>query len=155
MVLVAKALNFIVDRAKPHELEQVMSLLSICSLTAVGMDMHFETYWVVRDKGRIIGSVGLEVYENSGMLRSFAVHPEYRNHGIGRALAQALLEYAKSIGLKKVFLLTKTAPLYFARLGFEAIDESQVEPAVSDSLLFKEVCCEHEVIMVRGTEAIQ
>ncbi|MGE5417717.1 MAG: GNAT family N-acetyltransferase [Acidobacteriota bacterium] len=146
-------MNFSVEQAQSHELEQVMLLLTTCSLTTVGMDKHFETYWVIRDKGRIVGSVGLEVYENSGMLRSFAVHPDYRNLGLGRALAGTLMEYARSIGLDKIFLLTKTAPLYFARLGFQAIDESLVEPAVSDSLLFKEVCCEHEVIMLRSTDS--
>lgn len=147
-------MNFSVERAQSNELPEVMSLLKECLLTTVGVDMHFETYWVVRDNDRIVGSVGLEVYESIGMLRSFAVHPDYRNLGLGRALTGNLLAYARKIGLVKVFVLTKTAPLYFARLGFQTIDESLVESVVKDSLLFKEVCCEHEVIMVRSTDAI-
>jgi N-acetylglutamate synthase-like GNAT family acetyltransferase len=46
-------------------------------------------FWVVRDRKRVVGAVGLERYGAVGLLRSLVVAPEHRSRGLGLALVAA------------------------------------------------------------------
>lgn len=75
--------------------------------------------WLVAEKDdRIAGCVSL-VYFNEALceVRSLAVHPDYRGHGIASALVEAALELAREQGVQRVLTLTRATPL-FERLGF-------------------------------------
>ena len=74
---------------------------------------------VVRDN-HIIGCAALYPLDNSSAeIACFAIHPDYRNQGIGQALLKALEERAHSHGLRQLFLLTTQAQHWFTQHGFQ------------------------------------
>ena len=51
-------------------------------------------------------------------VRSMAVHPDYKRHGIGAEIVKKLLIEGHEVGVKKFFTLTYT-PEFFQSLGFK------------------------------------
>jgi amino-acid N-acetyltransferase len=88
---------------------------------------HFQHFLVARRVGRVIGSVGVERYGLSALLRSLAVAPEYRGQGLGRALVERPLQEAREQGVKRIVLLTETAPEFFPKFGFRHIAGEETE----------------------------
>ena len=55
-------------------------------------------YLVAEDQGRIIGYAGAWIVLDEAHVTNVAVTPEYRGMGWGRALMEALLQYAANLG---------------------------------------------------------
>ena len=77
--------------------------------------------------GRIVGCCALKPHPETDCheLAKIAVAPEAQGKGIGRKLGEALLDYAKSHGVKRIFLegntrLEASIALY-RKLGFKEI----------------------------------
>jgi amino-acid N-acetyltransferase len=85
--------------------------------------------------GQVIGCGALHVmWEDLGEVRTLAVQPAHKGKGIGAALLEALLEHAKSLGLRRVFCLTFETS-FFSRAGFAAIEDAPVDASVYAELL--------------------
>jgi amino-acid N-acetyltransferase len=95
---------------------------------------------VAEADGAIVGAAGLEVYGTFGLLRSVVVAPSWRGRGLGGSLVRERLGYATSRGLHCVYLLTTTAPAWFARLGFTAVERENTPAAVRRSPEFSSIC---------------
>lgn len=54
----------------------------------------------VRDGGRLVGVVGVEVYGCVGMLRSLAIEPAHRHSGLGGGLVSATETWAAEQGVR-------------------------------------------------------
>jgi len=134
-------------KAQPDDLTAVLALLAEASLPREGVAEHFAHFLVARAGSEVVGSVGMEPYGSSALLRSLVVAEEYRKRGLGRALAERLLREAGARGVKRVFLLTETASDFFAALGFRRIGRDQADPAVQGSVEFGPVCCQSAVCM--------
>ena len=63
------------------------SLALLLSETAVG--------FVVCDGARAVAYAGMMCVAGEGQITNVAVHPDYRRHGLGRAVVEALLQYAR------------------------------------------------------------
>ena len=92
-------------------------------------------FFVIRDGERIVGTAALKiVWEDLAEIRSVLVIEEYKGKGWGRALIKACIEEAKSLGVKRVFVLTNS-PEYFSKLGFRLVDKRELPHKVwSDCL---------------------
>ncbi len=78
------------------------------------------------ETGQIIGCGALEVvWEDLAEVRSVAVLSAAQNAGMGTRLIQALLDEARDMGVKRVFVLTYR-PNLFKRLGFEEIEKNEL-----------------------------
>src|SRR5579875_709149 len=85
--------------------------------------------------GAIAGCGALHVmWEDLAEIRTLAVHEDCQGHGIGRRIAESLLDRARRLGVRRVFVLT-FAVRFFARLGFTEIDGTPVSPEVYAELL--------------------
>lgn len=86
--------------------------------------------------GEVIGCGALHVmWEDIAEVRTLATSSEWRGHGVGRALLEALLAEAVSLGVNRVFCLTFEVD-FFTRHGFEVMaDQSAVDPEVYSELL--------------------
>lgn len=102
------------------------------------------------DHRQLVGVAGLEVCCNDALLRSVAVQPEWRSHGVGRELIHEIVTHAESRGIRALYLLTLTADRYFPRFGFEPVDRSSVPADVAETEEFKSVCCASAVTMKRS-----
>lgn len=68
---------------------------------------------------KIIGTGALHLTWNElAEVRSMAIQPEYKRHGIGAEIVKKLLEEGKEVGVKKFFTLTYS-PEFFQSLGFK------------------------------------
>jgi amino-acid N-acetyltransferase len=74
----------------------------------------------------------------------------FRRKGYGKMLTLKLIEYAREIKLKEVYLLTTTAKEFFEKLGFEEVNRDQVPSEVKNSNEFKYLCPSTAICMKFG-----
>jgi amino-acid N-acetyltransferase len=74
------------------------------------------------------------MWEDVAEVRTLAVDPVVRGHGVGHDLLAQLLDRARALGVRRVFCLTFEVD-FFARHGFAELDGSPVDPKVYDELL--------------------
>lgn len=115
----------------------VSDLSSSLSLSLLGM----------RESGRLVGVVGIEVYGAVGMLRSLAVASARRNTRLGVSLVSNAEALAAERGVKTLYLLTSTAAEFFARLGYEAIPRSEAPAAIAATAQFSDLCPASSTLM--------
>lgn len=118
----------------------VSRLLEEASLPIEGVAEHFDTFLVAQIDNAVIGSIGLELYGQTALLRSAVVSPSWRNSGVGTALYNALIERAKQYGVRQLILLTNTAEKYFEKKGFTKIDQRSVSGPITQSVEFTGSC---------------
>ena len=81
-----------------------------------------KNFMIARGKdGSIIGVVGVEMYQESGLLRSLVVHPAYRGTGLGSLLTRKIESFALHNGVKTLYLLTMISADFFQRIGYEVM----------------------------------
>ncbi len=136
-----------ITRAEPGALAEVVSLLQIASLPVTGVAEHFESFLVARaGDGSLAGCVGLEIYDDVGLLRSLAVASPARGSGLGTELVERLFDLARSRGVETLYLLTTTAEDTFPRFGFV---REEADPKLQDSEELKEACPASAILMHR------
>lgn len=130
-----------IDPMRPSDLDAVHTLLDACNLPFTGLDAHVANAIVARDGERIIASAALEVYPPYALLRSVAVDATRRGEGLGQLITSEAIALARRQGLRRVYLLTETAPAFFPKLGFAPVARADVAAEVQRSVEFTTVCC--------------
>jgi N-acetylglutamate synthase-like GNAT family acetyltransferase len=134
--------------ATAGDLEEIKGFLRRNGLPDLGVDEWVENFFIIEDEdGRWVGVAGLEVYGESGLLRSVAVDWESRKKGHGRKLVSVVVEAARSRGIRRLYLLTDDASSYFEGRGFQVVDRNDVDEVVKTSLEFTEACPESATVM--------
>ena len=90
-------------------------------LSVEDLPADLDNFFIAVDYDNVVGAVGLEKYNNCGLLRSLVVNKDYRNKKIATKLVQHIEKKAKDLGVDCIYLLTETAPDYFARIGYKKI----------------------------------
>jgi amino-acid N-acetyltransferase len=148
MIAAASSMSEItITPAAATDLEPIKALLVANGLPTAGVDDHWKTFLVARDGATLVGCGGAEAYQFAALIRSVAVTPEYRSHGIGRKLVRQLLDRLASRGLREFYLLTTTAEAYFKKRGFKPIDRDEVHPQLLSSREFQDACPSTAVCM--------
>ncbi|MGE3831471.1 MAG: arsenic resistance N-acetyltransferase ArsN2 [Parvibaculaceae bacterium] len=78
----------------------------------------------------ICGYGGIELHGRDALIRSLVVLPVFRSNGIGKKCVDQLERLARSAGATQGFLATTTAKGFFERVGYRAIDRSEVPPRI-------------------------
>jgi amino-acid N-acetyltransferase len=84
--------------------------------------------------------VGLELFGETGLLRSLAVRRDLRGAGFGGRLVQAAEDAAMNQGATNLFLLTTTAEAFFGSRGYERCDRVTAPPAIKATAEFTSLC---------------
>jgi amino-acid N-acetyltransferase len=134
--------------AKRKDLDDILKLLEEVSLPTLGVSKHLHNYLVARDGETLVGAIGMELYGETGLLRSAAVSPGWQGKGVGGRLYDALIGNARELGIDRLVLLTNTAEKYFARRGFKTIDRATLSGPVTLSVEFTDACPSHAVCMM-------
>ena len=74
------------------------------------------------------------LWEDLAEIRTVAVDPEWHGHKIGHRLVHALLDTARDLGVRRVFVLTFETE-FFGSFGFTPIDGTPVPHEVYEQLL--------------------
>jgi amino-acid N-acetyltransferase len=128
------------ERAAPADLPAARNLLSDCALPVVDVHQHWEHFVTAKDGADLVGVAGLEFLGRTALLRSFAVAPRYRSHGVGTALYRRVLAHAHLRGVTTLYLLTLSAQDYFSKLGFQAVVRNAVPDEVQATAEFRNLC---------------
>jgi N-acetylglutamate synthase-like GNAT family acetyltransferase len=141
--------GIVIRPAGRGDLHAIESLLGMCDLPLVGVEEHLGYYLVAEDAGRILAVIGLEAYGRHGLLRSAAVHPDWRGRHLGHTLVERLIAEAEMRGIRTLYLLTTTAEHFFPRFGFRRTTREEVPKEVQASAEFQGACPASAVTMVR------
>jgi amino-acid N-acetyltransferase len=99
-----------------------------------------QEFWVAEHDGEVVGCGALHVmWSDLGEVRTVAVNPAVTGHGIGHAIVDRLLEVARELQLKRLFVLTFETE-FFARHGFAEIEGTPVTAEV-----FEEMCRSYDI----------
>ena len=142
-----------IDVASKSDHASIVVLLQETNLPPDGIEPHLDNFLVMRHPEAVAGpqflvaSVGLEIYGESALLRSLAVHPDFQNRGLGTKLVERITEVAKRKGITKLFLLTDTAEEYFKKKGFVVVSRDQVPEDMKRSIEFTTLCTSSPSLM--------
>jgi amino-acid N-acetyltransferase len=117
-----------IRKALPQDIPQIRNFLRefnekwlLVPRTMADLYSQVRDYFIIHDiygPFQIAGVAALHVcWENTGEIRSLAVHEKYQKQGMGKALLMACLDEAWDLGLKNIFILTRI-PDYFERILF-------------------------------------
>lgn len=99
-----------------------------------------QEFWVAEHEGRVVGCGALHVlWADLGEIRTVAVNPSMTGHGIGHAIVDRLLQVARELALKRLFVLTFETE-FFARHGFTEIEGTPVTAEV-----YEEMCRSYDI----------
>ncbi len=123
------------------DLDSVNTLLLQAGLPALtaapGIQLNV---WGARVAAGLVGSAALEVHGGHGLLRSLVVIPAVRGRGIGAQLVARAEKQARRSGLQGLYLLTDTAPDFFRRLGYQAVQRASTPAEIRASEEFSRLC---------------
>lgn len=136
--------------ARPSDLAAIQSLLKQCNLPYEDISPHLANFMMAKIGERVIGVNGMEIYEEDALLRSLAVDMALRNRGISRELNNRILERARLLGIKNLYLLTQTVENYAAKSGFHKIDRASVPESIQATTEFKSLCPQSAVCMLKS-----
>ena len=128
----------------------IIDLLRTEKLPVEDLPESLDNFFVATDNNKIIGAIGLELYDKYGLLRSLIVNSDYRNQHVAGELIKALEKKAAGAGLSTVYLLTETAPLYFEKKGYARILRDDVPDVVKQSSEFRHVCPTSAIVMKKS-----
>ena len=99
-----------------------------------------QEFWVAELDGEVVGCGALHVlWSDLGEVRTVAVDPKVKGHGIGHTVVDRLLEVARELQLERLFVLTFETE-FFGRHGFTEIEGTPVTAEV-----YEEMCRSYDI----------
>lgn len=141
--------HIIIREAIKDDLKAIKSLLDNASLPVIDIKKHLLNFLVLEKSGKLIGTIGMEFYEDTALLRSLAIQKNYRNKGYGQEIYYALISKAKKMNVNSIYLLTETAEGFFSKEGFQKIAREQVPPSIKQTHEYSTLCPEGAICMVK------
>jgi amino-acid N-acetyltransferase len=106
--------------------------------------------FVVAEADTFAGCCALAVLTRDlAEIRSLAVRPETSGRGVGKALVDACVEQARTLGLRRVFALT-LVPEFFERCGFTLISLGRLpeKSAAECPVCPKRFACDEQAMLL-------
>lgn len=112
---------------------------------------HLDRFQIATDPtGSLVACVGLEIHGDAALLRSLAVAAPHRRHGLGDAAVAAAERLARSVGVRRFYLLTTTAASFFAARGYRRHERAGAPPALQRTTEFSTLCPASAVCMTKN-----
>lgn len=122
-------------------LDDILALLAASDLPLSDIDANQPPqFFGMRDEAGLVALVGLEHFGSVALLRSLAVAPSHRGLGLAAQLVAFIEQYAHAQGADRLFLLTTSAAVLFARLGYLPTARSTAPPAIQATAQFSGLC---------------
>jgi amino-acid N-acetyltransferase len=107
---------------------------------------HFLLGW---DGDRLVAVVGLEIKDRGALLRSLAVDAAHRNRKIATGLVNKIEDYAQSLQVDSLYLLTLTAEAFFKKCGYRTTARDSAPAGIQGTAEFKNLCPATAACMVK------
>jgi amino-acid N-acetyltransferase len=131
------------------ERQEVISLLQQQNLPVADIDED-KLLYLLLDGERTVGTAGLELFEDCGLLRSVSIIKEEQGRGYGRIINEQMENEAKESGIRCMYLLTTTAKDFFGKQGYLAIGRDEVPEAIKQTAEFSSLCPSSAVLMKKN-----
>lgn len=128
------------QKAKPSDLNLIKNILKTNELPYEDLETSNVELFLTYKNAKFIGVIGLERFDDTGLLRSMTIEEKYRRKGYGKKICQKLFDYSKNTGIKELYLLTCTAKDFFEKIGFEVISRENVPDSIKSTTEFSELC---------------
>lgn len=119
----------VIRKANKQDLESLQAFLSKAKLGTDGLNEETINYFLLLEnpEGTIRGSLGMEAFGESGLLRSLVVTPGQADKEIF-VLFEQMVQLAKEKGMKSLFLATnKSVALpFFELMGFRKLGRDEL-----------------------------
>ncbi|WP_027802693.1 arsenic resistance N-acetyltransferase ArsN2 [Paraburkholderia dilworthii] len=137
--------------ARSDDLDVVKALLSENELPAADVTAGLLADFLVAEDagGKNIGSVGVERFGHSALLRSLAVARTARNERLGTMLLTHAELLARASDVSDLWLLTTTAAGFFRCSGYADVDRSTAPAEMQASTQFAQLCPASAVCMTK------
>jgi amino-acid N-acetyltransferase len=137
-------MEYLIRRARTGDVRAIAALVGenvasgrLLGKATVTLYEDVQEFWVAEalPDGTVAGCGALHVmWQDLAEIRTVAVRADRQGKGIGHRLVQVLLDSARELGVRRVFVLT-FAVGFFGRHGFEEIKGTPVSPEVYAELL--------------------
>ncbi len=129
--------NIRVRSASAGDVEEIFSLLKPFAEKHIILDrsrdnifQHLQEFLVAEYDGGLAGVACVHVYSESlAEVRSLVVKPEHQKHGVGRLLVEGCEQWAKELGVAKLFALTYVTG-FFSSLGYRVVSKESLPQKV-------------------------
>lgn len=136
----------VVRRARTSDVPRIKELVDVYAgkilleKNLVTLYEAVQEFWVAEVDGEVVGCGALHVlWSDLGEVRTVAADPRVRGKGVGHAVVTRLLDVARDLHLKRIFVLTFETE-FFARHGFTEIDGTPVTAEV-----YEEMCRSYDI----------
>ena len=126
--------------ASNQDVDDISGLLASEELPTHDIKEYMSNFFVAKDGERLVGTIGLERYGSSGLLRSLCVHEAYRHKGVGSELVNHIISLAQLNHISELYLLTLTAENFFKNKGFNVVLRESAPELVKASKEFSTIC---------------
>jgi amino-acid N-acetyltransferase len=123
-----------------HNFQAFCALLQSSDLPFSGLDYSKDLLVGYYEDGAMVGTGGLEIYGDYGLLRSLSVKLGTRGKALGTAITEYLIKEGRARKLKGIYLLTETAHGFFLRKGFLDVRREDVPEPLKASSEFSHDC---------------
>jgi amino-acid N-acetyltransferase len=127
-------------RARTSDVPRIKSLVDtyagkiLLEKNLVTLYEALQEFWVAELGGEVIGCGALHVmWSDLGEVRTIAVDPKVKGHGIGHTIVDRLIQVARDLQLQRVFVLTFETE-FFSRHGFSEIEGTPVTAEVYEEM---------------------
>jgi N-acetylglutamate synthase-like GNAT family acetyltransferase len=94
---------------------------------------------VARLESKVLCGLGVATIESpTAVLMSFAVHPDFRQLGIGRRMVESLLSHLRLSGAGIAYLFSNVAGGFWERMGFSSTTVEEVAAKAQDHFQVRE-----------------
>jgi amino-acid N-acetyltransferase len=105
--------------ARLSDVDAIKALLEAAHLPRRKVKSYVDNTIVAEKDGVLVATGTAEVHANTAVVRSVAVDEAQRGSGIGRRLAEELLDFGRRNGVEQFYLFTGDAHSFWQKLGFE------------------------------------
>ncbi|MDT8860446.1 hypothetical protein N0O92_09380 [Alkalihalobacillus sp. MEB130] len=131
-------MGIVVRKAKMKDMLPIQRLVAKAGLRDEGIEQYIESFLVVEDEDEnLIGTVGIEQYEENGLLRSLVLDSPIWNAKLSLEFLQLTLKYAEEQRMDTVYLCAKGTNALFHQLGFREVEKEDVPEPVKNSSHFQ------------------
>jgi amino-acid N-acetyltransferase len=135
-------------QARPSDWNGIRELLVDSGLPCedLGRD-RLDGFLVAEDGGCLVGLIGLDIFDTTGLLRSLVVAGPARRAGLGGKLVGSLEAAAQAAGITELWLLTIDAERFFQRHGFDIVERAVAPADIRGTDEFGSLCPDSAFLM--------
>jgi amino-acid N-acetyltransferase len=126
--------------------QDVISLLEQNELPVSDID-ETKILFALTDDRDVIGTGGLEFFDDCALLRSLSIKKDWQGKGLGKFVTRQLEGICREKGVKLIYLLTSTAKDSFYKEGYQVIDRANAPLSIKNCSEFSTACSSMCILM--------